>query len=300
MKKSTKTDHAQIVNRTLNYIYHYLDSPITLESLAELNHISPYHLHRLFKEEYGETLHVTLQSIRLQKAASLLLTNHLSTVSEIASQWPLYRVKKGNYASHTAFIRAFKGRFSLTPTAWRKGGYLAHADSIIAQSESASRSTRDFTGLIPEFAAMPARDVLYIRHKGYGRSIKESWQRLVAYAYQHNLPQNAVQIGLHHDNPTITPLDSCSYVACLEVDKAFEPTGSISKMTIPESYCAVFYCEGVYGDVLQMMHHIYHRWLPKSGYEAKTLPAYVIYEKNHFLDPDGHFRIRFCLPVSVI
>lgn len=249
-------------------------------------------LHRIFKEEYGETLHATLQSIRLQKAASLLLTNHRSTVSEIASQC--------GYASHTAFIRAFKARFSLTPTAWRKGGYLEYARNIIAQSESASRSTRDFTDLSPEFALMPKRRVAYIRHKGYNRSIKASWQRLIAYAHQHGIASNAMQIGLHHDNPTITPLESCSYVACLEVENGFEGAGSISTMTIPESYCALFRCEGVYGDVLQMMHHIYHRWLPQSGFEAKTLPAYVIYEKNHFLNADGRFRILFALPVNVI
>ncbi len=292
MKKSTQADRQQIINTTLNHIYHDLATPMTLESLAALNHLSPFHFHRLFKEGYGQTVHATLLSIRLQKAASLLLTNRTSTVMEIAGLC--------GYASHGAFIQAFRKRFGMTPTEWRNGGFFPYSRTIITQSARTEQSHRDFSGTTPRFGLMPARRVAYLRHKGYNQNIRQTWQRLMAFAYRYGIDPEAMQIGLHHDNPTIIPLAECSYVACLEVPEQFESQESLSVMTIPKSYCALFDAEGKYGDILHLMRWIYQEWLPTSGYETGLIPAYILYAKNHFLSEDERFQVTFCLPVNPI
>ena len=79
MKKDTKHIRADIVNKSLNYIYKYIDTNITLDELAKLNSVSKYHFSRIFKEEVGENLFERITSIRLQKAANLL--TELSTSS---------------------------------------------------------------------------------------------------------------------------------------------------------------------------------------------------------------------------
>ena len=71
-----------------------------------------------------------------------------------------------------------------------------------------------------------------------------------------------------------------------------------SYLEIEESLCAVFHYEGVYGDATKLMVYIYNFWLPNSGYEAKTLPPYVIYHKNHFVEADGKFDIEFRIPIT--
>ena len=43
MKKQTKQDRANIVNNSLFYIYRHIDTPISLNELAQLNSISKYH-----------------------------------------------------------------------------------------------------------------------------------------------------------------------------------------------------------------------------------------------------------------
>ena len=58
--------------------------------------------------------------------------------------------------------------------------------------------------------------------------------------------------------------------------------------------------QGRYGEVPNLIRHIYHTWLPGSGYEAKTLPPYIIYHKNHFLSSDERFDLDFYLPVTVV
>ena len=291
MKKETLRHHQTIVNDALYYIYRHIDSPITLELLSERNRTSVYHFHRIFKEVTGRNFYDTLQSIRLQKAANLLIVNRAEMVSTIAQQC--------GYSTHTAFIRAFKQRYGMTPTQWRKGGYLDFSKENIRYSDNAPRIESDFTGVKPVIVKMPAIHVAYIRHRGYNRSIADTWRRLYAYALKNGL-EKARQIGLHHDNPSIVPLDECAYVAAVEIPENFEVSGSVFSFVIPASLCARFTVQGRYGEVPNLIRYIFHTWLPGSGFEAKTLPPYAVYRKNHFLERDERFDLDFYLPVSVV
>lgn len=294
MRKETKNQRADIVNSVLYRIYSHIDGSLSAEELAKEAGLSPHHLHRIWREETGKNLYENIKSIRLQKAASLLLTNRYANISEVASMC--------GYGSQTSFINAFRGRFGATPGEWRGGKYLEYSESIVASSVSASASDRDFEGVMPKIKKSEAIRAAYIRHKGYGISIKNSWNRLYAWAIENGIPQSARQIGLHHDNPTITPLSECAYVAAIEVGDDISPHGQVAFFEIPSSLCAVFEINGKYGDVLRFMRYVYHIWLPDSGFEAKTMPPYAVYRKNHFLDMDGsgEFRLEFYLPISVV
>jgi len=288
MKKDTKHTRAEIVNKSLAYIYRHIDTNITLDELARLNSVSKYHFHRIFKEETGENLFERISAIRLQKAANLLMTNRYSTISEIAQLC--------GYSSHSSFIKAFKNRFSFTPTQWKKGGYINYSKRNLIFDDQVNE---DFFSIEPQIKVAQKRVCAYIRHKGYDLSVKRVWERLMAYAYEKKL-DSMVQIGVFHDNPVITPYQDCHYVAAFEVDRAVTPTNSISKLEIEESLCAVFHYEGVYGDATKLMVYIYNFWLPSSGYEAKTLPPYAIYHKNHFLEENDRFSLDFYVPIRVV
>ncbi len=283
MKKDTKHDRANIVNNSLFYIYKYIDSPISLDELAKLNSVSKYHFHRIFKEETGKTLFETITSIRLQKAANMLIVNKHSTISQI--------IAKCGFSSHSSFIKAFKKRFSFTPKEWRNGSYKKYSEDILKEYPKVN----DLKDIEPQIKPCDAFYCAYIRHKGYDLSIKKTWQRLNALAYEFDL-EDYRQIAIQHDNPSITPLKEASYVACIEVPKEFK---AISTLEFPKSLCAVFSLKGEYGDVLNLMRYAYHFWLPTSGYEAKTMPSYSIYKSNHFLNSDGKIDLEFYLPISV-
>ncbi len=291
MKRDTKHQWADIANSVLSYIYLHIDTALNVTELAQMEGISPHHLHRIFKEETGRNLFETIKSIRLQKSASLLLTNKYATISEIASMC--------GYTSQTSFIKAFKERFQTTPKIWRKGAYLSYSESILQNTDEEGHQ-RDFTGTIPKIIKAPMIYAAYIRHRGYNISIKNSWNRLRGWCIENHIPESARHIGFHHDNPTITPLDECAYIAAVEVEKGIHPHGAIAYFEIPASLCAVFHIQGKYGDVLRFMRYVYQIWLPESGFEAKTLPPYAIYQKNHFLDESDEFDLEFYLPVSVV
>ena len=288
MKKDTKHARADIVNRALAYIYIHIDTNITLSELARLNSVSKYHFHRIFKEETGENLFERISAIRLQKAANLLITNRYSSISEIAQLC--------GYSSHSSFIKAFKNRFTFTPTQWKKGEYINYSKKNLTFDEQIND---DFLSIIPLIKVAPKRVCAYIRHKGYDLSVTKTWERLMAYSYEKKL-NSTVQIGVFHDNPVLIPYEECNYVAAFEVDSTFVSTNSISKLEIEESLCAVFHYEGVYGDVTKLMVYIYNFWLPSSGYEAKTMPPYAIYQKNHLLAENDSFSLDFYIPIKVV
>lgn len=286
MKKETKQFRAKVVNDTLFYIYKHIDIDISLDELSEFNSLSKFHFHRIFKEETGKNVFETITSIRLQKAANLLIVNKYSTISEIANEC--------GYSSHSSFIKAFKNKFNYSPTAWKKEGYKIYSSKIINKLPS-KQITKNLSCIIKICDPIKC---IYIRHKGYDKNIKNSWEKLQALSYEFNIKSKR-QIALQHDNPTLTPIEEASYVACLEVEKNFKDK-KISTLTIPKSLCAVFSLKGKYGDLLSLMRYVYHYWLPNSGYEAKTLPSYSIYRKNHFLLDNDEFDLDFYLPISVI
>ena len=230
MKKDTMQQHTKIANDIIYYIYKYIDTHINLDELSEDLGVSKFHMHRIFKNEFGKNVYESIKSIRLQKASSLLLTNKNSTITQIA--------KMCGYSSQTSFSKVFKEKFLMTPKEWRSGGYNSYADTILTKSESASNSTADFSSLVPTILKMPQMRAYYIRHQGYDRSIKETWQKLQTWTLCNNVAE-FTQIGLHHDNPTIIPLNECQYIACVVLEKEMKKCDLTDALDTGGSLCKV-------------------------------------------------------------
>ena len=60
MKKSTYEKRAKIANDVMNYIYKYIDTNINIDELSCELHISKFHLHRVFKEEFGKNIYESI------------------------------------------------------------------------------------------------------------------------------------------------------------------------------------------------------------------------------------------------
>ena len=288
MKKSTYEKRAKIANDVMNYIYKYIDTNINIDELSCQLNISKFHLHRVFKEEFGKNIYESIKSIRLEKAANLLISNKFSTISTISSMI--------GYSSQTSFIRSFKQRFNMTPKEWKNGGYKEYSNKIIEKISISN--DLDFSNIEPIIAKMPQMRGYYIRHKGYDKTIKQTWAKLQTWIYTNEI-KSYKQMALHHDNPIITPLNECQYIAIAVLDENEELKNlSLPTLDIPKGIYAKFSLNGKYGDVIKLIQWVYHVWLIKSGYETTTNPSYTIYEKNHFLSSDGEFILDFYLPIK--
>ncbi len=291
-KKITNFKHSKIANDLMSYIYDNIETDINLDQLSYDMHISKTHLHKIFKEQMGTAIYETIKSIRLQKASNILITNKYSTITEVSNMC--------GYSSQTSFIRAFKQRFGQTPKYWRKGGYKEYSDKLFAKVEQ-KESSIDFSTLEQGLVKVIPRMAYYIRQRGYSPNYKQTWEKMIAWIYTNGINQYE-QIGIYHDNPTITPLEDCRYVACVvpKDENLNLVNTNLPALEIQECLCVTFKIEGKHQDILNLIQWVYHEWLPNSGYETITIPSYMIFESNHFVKEDGVFKGIYHVPVKYV
>lgn len=94
------------------------DRNVTLDELAAKVDRSPFHAHRELREVLRETPKQFTLRIRLDRAASELLTSDKS-ILDIALEF--------GFENHETFSRAFQKRFQLSPSAYRKRGISGDA-----------------------------------------------------------------------------------------------------------------------------------------------------------------------------
>lgn len=292
MKKSTHEKRAKIANDVMNYIYKYIDTDINIDDLSIELKVSRFHLHRIFKDEFGKNIYESIKSIRLEKAANLLITNKYSTITNIANMT--------GYSSQTSFLRAFKERFLMTPKMWKSGGYKEYSNKNVSQIVNIDENI-NFSKIEPSIVKMPEIKAYYIRHQGYDKSIKKTWAKLQTWIYTNDIKEYK-QLALHHDNPIITPLEQCQYIALVTLENKNEDLENLSLPTlnIPKGIYAKFSLSGKYGDVIKLIQWVYHTWLIESGYETTPNPSYTIYHKNHFLSSDEEFILDYYLPIKYV
>ncbi|MFA9374268.1 MAG: GyrI-like domain-containing protein [Poseidonibacter sp.] len=290
MKKETLQKRTKIANDIMYYIYTHIDTHIDIEELSIDLNVSKFHMHRIFKDAFGKNIYESIKSIRLQKASNLLLTNKLSTISNIANMC--------GYSSQSSFIKIFKERFEQTPKQWRIGGYKEYSNKILRQSQKAMQSTADFSNLSPQIVKMPSFKSFYIRNKGYNVNIKDTWQKLHTWVLTNDI-KSYKEIALFHDNPTITPLNECQYIACIVPDESENiKSDRLPNFNIASGVYARFDLQGKKGDVLKFIHWVYHEWLPNSEYETTTKPSYTVYKKNNYLKQEDEFDISFYVSID--
>jgi len=289
VKKETLQKRVQIANDVMYYIYTHIDTDINMDELSSDLEVSKFHMHHIFKEVFGRNIYESIKSIRLQKASNLLLTNRYSTITNVANLC--------GYSSQTSFIRAFRARFGMTPKQWRNGGYKEYSDEILKTAQIEPADDGRYEHIEPAIVKMPAFSSYYIRHRGYDATIKQTWQKLQVWILNNDLIDYK-QIALFHDNPTITPLDECQYVACVVTqERQTVSSYRLPSFKISEGVYAKFDLSGKNGDLLNFINWVYHGWLPKSGFETTTKPPYAIYKKNNYLSKDGSFEVSFYLSI---
>ena len=290
-KKTTSNRHIQIVNDAIYYIYQHIDTDINLDELALSFDISKVHFHKFFKEQMKINVYESIKAIRLHKASNLLLTNTSSTITQIANMC--------GYSSQTSFIRAFKQRFSQTPKEWRQGGFKKYSKAILEASPFPFTQNFVLKEIEPKIVKYKLNTLYYIRQYGYLKDgIHHSWQKLQAWIYTNNI-KNYQLVALYHDNPVVTQHHECFYIAAvMPKEKLHLKHTNLPHFELKEMLCAVFDIEGIHGDILKFLQWIYQEWLPKSGFETTTSPAFTIFKENHYLNESGRFDASFYLPIQ--
>ena len=101
------------IETVIDYIESHLDERLNLEKVSEAVHYSKYHLHRMFTNTVGMTIHDYMQRRQLTEAAKLL----------VFSSKPIIEVAfLCGYESQQAFSSVFKAMYKVPPAQYRDKG----------------------------------------------------------------------------------------------------------------------------------------------------------------------------------
>lgn len=93
---------------------YFLDSDLSMQSLAERVKISPHHLSQILNEKLEKTFYDYINEQRVEYARQLLLKEPLRPIIDIAVQ--------SGYNSKNSFQNAFKRHTGMTPSGYRRIG----------------------------------------------------------------------------------------------------------------------------------------------------------------------------------
>jgi AraC-like DNA-binding protein len=100
----------QSVRRAREYIEAHYDRDTSLEQLASVANLSPFHLVRVFRDQVGLPPHAYLTQVRVKRAKALL-----------AQGWPIAQVAfEVGFADQSHLTRRFKGIVGMPPGQYRK------------------------------------------------------------------------------------------------------------------------------------------------------------------------------------
>lgn len=286
IKSSTQKHYQNRINIVWQYIQHNLDKKLSLEEMAEVACISPYHFHRIFSAYTGESVNQYTKRLRLERAASQLQCR-TKDITDIGLGC--------GYETPAAFSKAFKKHFHATPTEYRKTRH-----STLSRYRVQPTFDKELT-MEYKIVNRPETRVLYTRRTGdYMESAPIAWQAMDEYANQHDLfNEQSEMIGLCHDSPEITDKEKIRYDACIPVPDDTQADGEFGIQNLRGGEYAVFLHEGPYEELIDTYDKISHEWIANQDRELDNIPVFEIYLNPELMEsnPQG-LKTEIYLPLK--
>lgn len=268
--------------RVLAYIHDNIDGDLSLNALAEVACMSPYHWHRVFRAVTGETPAEAIRRMRLLKAANKLVNENVS-LAEAAEQ--------SGYPNLASFSRAFRSAHGVSPGAFRdKGVQLA----ITLRQSSGEYSVYPVS--IQNLQPARAAGVL---HVGPYQEVGKAFQRLGGVIVSRNLFSHVKgMIAVYRDVPGSRPdAELRAHAAAIIGDEFPDDIEGFEYFDLAGGKHAVMEHKGPYATLAAAYEWLYGKWLPQSGEEPQSEPPIELYVNDPTQTPPDQLRTDIRLPL---
>lgn len=298
MKTTTREDYLDRIRRVLRFVQEHLDDELSPSILADVAQLSIYHFHRVFSGLVGESLAEHVRRIRLERAAGALRRTDARVIDIALS---------AGYDAHEPFTRAFRARFGMPPSAWRKQpepmtfpqvlcGVHFGADAAVSLFVPVREDSRMIEVSIEKH---PARILLALAHEGDYQQMGPKFEQLMGTAGSLGLlGPDSITIGIYYHDPDSTPVDELRSHACVRVPPEFDqaPEG-FEIVDLPEGDVAIGVHRGPYTELEDSYRWLFGEWLPSSGREPADRPTYEIYVDDPQTTKSEELRTLICIPL---
>src|SRR5215469_14101935 len=120
---------ADPLERAMAHVEAHAFEPLSLDALADVAGLSPYHFARQFNARYGLTPMAFVRARRLGLAAKQLSAGKPASLVELAFD--------AGFETQEGFTRAFKRAFGVSPGRYRKGSAPPTPREILSMSDLA-------------------------------------------------------------------------------------------------------------------------------------------------------------------
>ncbi len=267
------------------YLQAHLDEELDLQLLAAIAGFSPFHFHRTFHAVVGETVSQHVRRLRLEQAALRLRTTDVA-VTTVALD--------AGYETHTAFAKAFRQMYGVSPSEWRSSGPQRTAKAAMLEialtgAYVAHHSTPEGTKERPMFQEVrtltPQRIVYVELPFGDETGIagpREAWSKIRAYGEINQLEaRTRMGMGMVMDNMATTPASRVRYRACYFVNDdaplPADPAGQVQEGLSEAGKYAVFLYEGSWDGMGDAWGRVFASALPATNLDQRDAPIFEVY-----------------------
>lgn len=261
-KEQTQSQYYKSIIRVMEYIQHHLSENTSLNTLAAVANISPFHFHRIFKSTIGESLAEYVQRLRMEYVAEQLKTTGLS-LNEIAM--------RTGYSSEQALSRAFKKYFTVPPRAFKESFFREEFGEE----------------LVPRICRMARKNVIVLNQSQPDE--RSNWQRLYMYAMVNRLLTDTTE--------SLDLISGSQFQPALTTRELLQPGTKVTPFELPDGLYAIFTHKGAFGKIPTLYQAIQNYWIPASKYTKAASPSYIKYLGNPTMMPEEELLAEIYVPV---
>lgn len=273
------------VGKAIWYIESHFADNLTLQTIAEMSHVSQHHLVRAFGTATGYSVMRYVRARRLSVAAAAL-ANGAPNILDVAIE--------AGYNSHEAFTRAFCNQFGITPEGVRKQCHINNIEIV----EPIIMSDDQFVELkAPQLKVSKAMTIAGISER-YGEdasaNIPSQWQRFNSYFGSMSGQVDNRGYGVVYNGDDDGKYD---YMAGVEVSSVSNLPDGFDDVKIPARQHLVFVHSGHISGIVRTWITIWGKSLPDSDYVPTDDPTFEVYG-NSFDPETGMGEVEIWIPVD--
>jgi AraC family transcriptional regulator len=264
------------IHRVVDFIDENLDTELSLEHLAEIACISPYHFHRLYSRMVGQSPADTVRHLRLMRATSEIRVEGMSVTQAALT---------AGYGSPQAFARAYRREFGHSPTEMRVMGSM---------NATQRQAFDEFT--IVNRPPLEMEALMYDGQRGQADVLA-----IDAQVYSQLLGTGHREIMSVYFGDLMTPASQrfrCALCFCLERRDRMPPGLNLERLQIAGGNYACVEQRGVLLDLAPQWQRFVGQILPSFGWVARPGPILRLLVSDRAITPPSQRLSYLYVPVE--
>jgi AraC family transcriptional regulator len=258
----TAAEHKKRIDNVLDYIVRNHREEISLKTLAEIAHYSPFYLQKIFKQHIGESPKQYIIRLRLETALHFLVIDPDKSIQEVALD--------GGFSSPAVFSRAVKNFYGISPEQFRLMPMNERAKYIHAKElkpdvmyAAAEKIVHEDMELEITVKRLEFKTGVYILTQFDDKEkIRQAFHDLLCQLEIHELQFDPSEVyGI------VSPHQGNIYKAFVALKPGQLVPAKMKQMEIAAGKFASFRVSGEHTAILRAAHIFFKEWLPQSGYK---------------------------------